>query len=83
MATKTTKPATPTIRLIARKARVVLHAMTTSTLDQEQPSLSTVLDEWGHFVDFQEDPDESWVGAFLNRHAQKRTSEQRVEAMVE
>ena len=82
MATKTKKPATPAIRLFVHKARVVLQAMTTSTLDQVQPSSSAVMDEWGHFVDFQEEPDESWVGAFLNRHAQKRKSQQRVEAVV-
>jgi hypothetical protein len=47
----------------------------TSSLDQEvQPS--SVVNEWGHFVDFQEEPDESWVGAFLNRHAQKRKSQE-------
>jgi hypothetical protein len=80
MATKTTKP-TP-IRLLVRKARVVLQATTTrNTLDQVQPS--SPVDEWGHFVDFQEEPDESWVGAFLNRHAQRRKSQQRVEAVVE
>jgi hypothetical protein len=77
MATKTTKP-TPPISLLA------IQAMTTSTLDILQP-LSFAVDEWGHFVDFQEEPDESWVGAFLNRHApQKRKSQrQRVQAVVE
>jgi hypothetical protein len=50
---------------------------TSSTLlaeDQEMLLSWSALpdEEWGHFVDFQEEPDGSWVGVFLNRQGQKR-----------
>jgi predicted alpha/beta superfamily hydrolase len=41
-------------------------------IQEMQLSWSALPDEWGHFVDFQEEPYESWVGAFLDRHVQKR-----------
>jgi hypothetical protein len=47
-------------------------------VQEMQVSWSALPDEWGHFVDFQEEPYESWVGAFLDRHAQKRKAQQRV-----
>ena len=45
---------------------------------EEIVSSGALNEEWGHFVDFQEEPDVSWVDALLNRHAQKRKAQQRV-----
>ena len=46
--------------------------------EEEIVSSGALNEEWGHFVDFQEEPDVSWVDALLNRHAQKRKAQQRV-----